>query len=159
MRPDDFALAENCLRRLKTVMEKSSSLGLAATPGAGAAGGLGFGLMAFAGAKPRPGFAVFADAARLEERIRWSDVVLTGEGAVDRQTRMGKGVGQILRLCRKLNVPCIALAGVVESGIRTAPLFSRTFALTDITTLAEAKRRPARHLEKLSTLAASGWRV
>ena len=193
IRPADFALAEQCLRRLKTVLEQSAKLapalqpralaarvtigspgflpsagvtggssswsfsfglGLAKTPGAGAAGGLGFGLMAFAGAKPRSGFEVFADAARLEARIRRSDVVLTGEGAVDRQTRMGKGVGQVMRLCRKLRIPCITLAGVVEGARGTPAPWSRTYALTDITTLAEAKRMPEHHLASLSALAA-----
>ena len=180
VRPEDLALAEQCLRRLKTVLEQSArlpvcsprfipaahitsgssrwrstfSLGLAKTPGAGAAGGLGFGLMAFAGAKPRSGFEVFADAARLEERIRRSEIVLTGEGAVDRQTCMGKGVGQIMHRCRKLKIPCIILAGVVEGNRGTPTRFSRTFALTDITTLAEARRKPAYHLQKLSALAA-----
>jgi glycerate kinase len=152
--PADVVHAERCLRRLKTIVEQTLNLDLAKKPGAGAAGGLGFGLMAFAGAKPRSGFEVFASAARLEERIRQSDLVITGEGAVDRQTCMGKGVGQVMRLCQKLKTPCITLAGAVEAGIRSAPRFSRTFALTDITTLEEAKLRPECYLEKLSALAA-----
>lgn len=155
--PEDILHAERCLRRLKTVLEESLNLDLAKIPGAGAAGGLGFGLMAFAGAKPRSGFEVFASAARLAERIRQSDLVITGEGAVDRQSRMGKGVGQIARWCRELKVPCIALAGVVAPDTSTAPLFSGTFALTDITTAEEAKTRPAYYLESLSAMAAGAF--
>ena len=195
--PQDMALAESCLRRLKTVLERQLIPGLdlpetrtssprvaseppldhdlvtelrspdparlklnralALTPGAGAAGGLGFGLMAFAGAKPASGFDLFARTAHLEERIRQSDLVITGEGAVDRQTRMGKGAGQVMRLCRKLKIPCIALAGVVEARASAAPLFSSAFALTDITTLKEAKMRPAYHLARLSALAARSF--
>jgi glycerate kinase len=154
--PEDVLHAERCLRRLKTVVEQTLNLEWARTPGAGAAGGLGFGLMAFAGAKPQSGFEVFCSAARLEERLRQSDLVITGEGAVDRQTGMGKGVGQVMRLCRKLKIPCITLAGAVEAGIRSGRLFSRTFALTDITSLDEAKARPDYHLARLSALTAGG---
>ena len=152
--PGEVLHAESCLRRLKTVLEKTLNVELAEIPGAGAAGGLGFGLMAFAGAKPRSGFEVFASAARLAERLSQSDLVITGEGAVDRQTCMGKGVGQVLRLCQALHLPCLTLAGAVEAGLRTGRRCARTFALTDITTLDEAKTRPAYHLARLSALAA-----
>ncbi|HEX4349438.1 MAG TPA: glycerate kinase [Verrucomicrobiae bacterium] len=106
--------------------------------------------MAFAGAQARSGFDLFAEAAGLEERIRSSDLVVTGEGAVDRQTFMGKGVEQIALWCKKLNVPCIALAGMVNSPTKNVPLFSSTAALTDITALEQAKQQPAYYLEKLA---------
>jgi glycerate kinase len=152
--PKEMPLAEQCLRQLNTVLKRASNMNLAGIPGAGAAGGLGFGLMAFAGAKPRSGFAVFASAARLEQRVSRADLVITGEGAVDRQTRMGKGVGQVMRLCQEWRRPCLTLAGAVEAGPRADRHGSRILALTDITTLEEAKRRPAHHLERLSALAA-----
>lgn len=154
LRPQDMAFSEQNLRRLKVVLESQLKLALATTPGAGAAGGLGFGLMAFAGAKARSGFEVFAEAAHLEERIARSDLVITGEGSVDRQTFMGKGAGRVALLCKKLKVPCIALAGGVKAQEKDARLFSRTFALTEITTLERAKKRPAHYLEKLSAMAA-----
>jgi glycerate kinase len=154
IKPEDVLHAEKCLRRLKTVVEQTLNLEWARTPGAGAAGGLGFGLMAFAGAKPQSGFEVFSSAARLEERMRQCDLVITGEGAVDRQTGMGKGVGQVVRLSQRLKIPCITLAGAVAAGIRTGRRFSQTFALTDITSLDEAKTRPDYHLARLSALTA-----
>jgi len=154
--PEELAFAEKCLRQLAEVMEERSGKAHARVPGAGAAGGLGFGLMAFMGAKPRPGFEVFAQAVDLPEHIRQSDVVITGEGALDRQTYMGKGVGQVLRLCRSSNVPCIALAGVVDPTVAGNGFF-RTHALTDIATLEQAKRRARYHLERLSAMVASGW--
>ena len=151
IRSDDISHAENCLHRLKTVFEKQFKLAFASTPGAGAAGGLGFGLMAFAGAKSRSGFEVFAEAVNLEKRIRQSDLVITGEGAIDRQTCMGKGVGRVMQLCRKSKVPCIAVAGMVGTNARTARRLAQTFALTDITTLDHALRQPAHYLHSLST--------
>lgn len=156
IRPEDFAHAEKCLRRLKTILEQQLGLAFAKTPGAGAAGGLGFGLMTFAGAKPRSGFEVFANVARLEERIRSSDVVVTGEGAIDQQTCMGKGVGRVMQLCQKLKVPCIALTGIVNADAKIAKRLSRIFALTDITTLERAKKRPQPYLAKLAALVARG---
>jgi glycerate kinase len=110
--------------------------------------------MAFAGAEARSGFGVFAEAAGLEERIRRSDIVVTGEGAVDRQTYMGKGVGQVMRLCRKLRTPCLVLAGVANAPIDTADKFVQIHALTDIVTSDQATKRPAHHLKQLSAMVA-----
>jgi glycerate kinase len=154
LRPEDLAFAEKCLRRLKTVLEQQLKIAVAATPGAGAAGGLGFGLMAFAEAKARSGFDVFAEAAHLEERIRRSDLVITGEGAVDRQTFMGKGVGRLALLCQQHKIPCIALAGLVNAPAQAARLISPTFALSEITTLEGAQQQPNYHLQRLSAMAA-----
>jgi glycerate 2-kinase len=154
IRPGDLAFAETCLRRLAMVTNRQLGLAHSKTPGAGAAGGLGFGLMAFAGAKPRSGFDVFAAAARLEKRIHAADLVITGEGGVDHQTFMGKGVGQLALLCKKVKTPCLALVGVITEPRLTAKLFSRARALTDITTLNQAKMRAEFHLEKLSAMVA-----
>ena len=150
IRPEDIPYAEKCLRRLKTVLEQELNLKFATVPGAGAAGGLGFGLMAFAGARPRSGFEIFASTARLKSRIDRSDLVITGEGAIDQQTCMGKGVGQIIQLCQKLKTPCLALAGTVSANVKAPQLRDRTFALTDITTFEQAKKNPRFHLENLS---------
>jgi glycerate kinase len=142
--------AESCLRRLAAVLEDQCGLDPAAIPGAGAAGGLGFGLMAFAGAKPVPGFEVFAAAARLEAQIRRADVVITGEGAVDRQTFMGKGVGRVAELCRKLKVPCLAVAGSMGEPREAARVFAASAALTELATLENARRRPGHYLAEAS---------
>jgi glycerate kinase len=150
LRPEEMAFAEKCLRRLSAVMEKQCGRALAAIPGAGAAGGLGFGLMAFAGAKAASGFDVFAGAAQLAARIRHADLVITGEGAVDRQSFMGKGVGRVAELCRRLEVPCVALAGVVNAPAAAARFFARSAALTDLVTPDDARSRPQFHLQRLS---------
>jgi glycerate kinase len=150
LRREDFDLAENCLARLAAVLLEQHHIGGAEVPGAGAAGGLGFGLTAFAGARIESGFDLFARYARLAKRIRAADVVLTGEGAMDEQTRMGKGVGQIARCCARSGVPCIGLAGVVEPSVRESGLFAHTRALTEMANLQQATSEAARYLERLA---------
>ena len=85
--------------------------------GAGAAGGLGFGLIAFAGAKIRSGVEIVIEETGLSEKIDQADYVFTGEGGIDFQTKFGKtpfGVAQVAKL---FNKPVIAFAGYVGKGI------------------------------------------
>ena len=102
LREQDFALAERCLGRMAQVVRRELGRDFAREPGAGAAGGLGFGLMAFLGAEMQPGFDLFARQASLERRLSAADLVITGEGAIDRSTLMGKGVGQVAERCRRV---------------------------------------------------------
>ena len=151
--PRDFPLAERCLRRLARVVRKQFGHDCARAPGAGAAGGLGFGLLAFLDARLEPGFGLFARHAALERYLRMADLVITGEGAIDASTLMGKGAGQVARRCRQLKVPCLGLAGVVTRAQR---FFTRTYALTDLAVIQETQARPAYWLERLAALAANG---
>jgi glycerate kinase len=83
--PEDFECAERCLQQLALVVEKQLGLAAADEPGAGAAGGLGYGLRCFAGAGLEPGFSLFAQQADLRRRVAASQLVLTGEGAARRR--------------------------------------------------------------------------
>ena len=157
LRSKDIKPAENNLRRLAQVSARLLETDLSKIPGSGAAGGLGFGLMAFAGGKQNSGFEIFAEHSRLHEQIKNADVVITGEGAIDKQTLMGKGVGQVALLCRKLKKPCIGLAGVVADPKKAERLFNWAGSLTDITNLAAAKANPTKYLIKLAEAAALKW--
>ena len=157
LRPDDFAQAEHCLRRLSVVVREFLGKDFARVPGAGAAGGLGFGLNAFLGAKFETGFDLFTRSSKLRRRIKSADLVLTGEGAIDASTAMGKGTGQIAALCREMGVPCIAMAGAVRTGGAAKRLFARTLALTELTSEANAKAAPALWLEHLAKHAAKAF--
>jgi glycerate 2-kinase len=157
LRRGDFALAERCLGRLARVVRRQFRRDFARVSGAGAAGGLGFGMMAFLGAELRPGFELFARHAALERRVRRADIVITGEGAIDRSTLMGKGVGEIAQRCGELRIPCIGLAGMVSPSRRTADLFTQAHALTDLTSVEQAEAHPARWLERLAQQAARRW--
>ncbi|GAB4242677.1 MAG: glycerate kinase [Candidatus Methylacidiphilales bacterium] len=89
---------------------------LARVPGAGSAGGTGFGLMAFAGARVESGFEVVAAALGLEARVRGADLVLTGEGSLDTQTGLGKGPECLRQMAIRAGVPIVAFAGRVEQN-------------------------------------------
>jgi glycerate kinase len=150
LRPQDFTWAERCLGRLARVAKAQFGRDFAREPGAGAAGGLGFGLLAFLGAELQPGFDLFARQAKLGRRLRAADLVVTGEGAIDCSTLMGKGVGQIARRCRELKLPCIGLAGVVSTSSGTGACFTQAHALTELTSPAQAKVKAAYWLERLA---------
>lgn len=155
IRPDDFELAERCLTRLASVMRRQFGRNLARVPGTGAAGGLGFGLLAFLDASLEPGFDLFARLAKLDHRMRRADLVITGEGAIDRSTLMGKGVGEIARRCAALKIPCLGLAGTVPPDYRHSRRFTRVQALTDLTSAARAMSDSERWLARLAQRAAS----
>ena len=142
IRPEEFAGAETALRRLARVTAERDGRTLAAIPGAGAAGGLGFGLMAFLGAEPEPGFALFSRAARLPERIRQADLVITGEGRLDDQSLMGKGIGELARLSQKAGVPVVAICGSIDRAGGGQGIFTRTYSLSAVTSRENALERP-----------------
>ena len=83
------------------------------TPGAGAAGGLGFAFLAYVGATLTPGIELILDAVGLEDELSGADVVVTGEGRLDFQTAMGKAPVGVARLAKKYNAKVIAFAGSV----------------------------------------------
>lgn len=155
----EFDLAERCLGQLATVMKSELKIDHANTPGAGAAGGLGYGLMSFLGAKMEPGIDIFERHARLSERVQQSQLVITGEGALDAQTLMGKGVGEIANVCQKHRVPCLGLAGYVPDPEQAKTKFAGTWALTpNFTDKESAMREPALWLERLAAKAAGEWK-
>ena len=83
------------------------------TPGAGAAGGLGFAFLAYVGATLTPGIELILDAVGLEDELSGADVVVTGEGRLDFQTAMGKDPVGVARLAKKYNARVVAFAGSV----------------------------------------------
>jgi glycerate kinase len=99
---------------LQRLAQRCEKLEEAKAPGAGAAGGLGFALLAFFGAKLRPGFELVAEILHLRERLTSADLCITGEGALDSSSLGGKAPLGVARMCKGLNVPCIALAGSVD---------------------------------------------
>ena len=158
LRPEDFQFAERALEQLARIMGKELHVNGANQPGAGAAGGLGFGLRCFAGAELEPGFALLARYAKLAERLPTVQLVLTGEGAIDASTAMGKGVGELARMCRQASVPCLGLGGVVTAPEKARNLFAQTYALADLTAPQEAMSHPGYWLEKLAAKAALEWK-
>lgn len=156
LRREDLAIAESNIRKLAEVFDRIKR-GIRKHPGAGAAGGLGFGLMAFAGARAEAGFHLFARLANVDESLRAADLVITGEGCIDESTFMGKGVGEIGRRCRRWKIPCIALGGNLVGRASANRVFTEAHALTDLTTIEEAKRNPERWLARLAAQVAQKY--
>ena len=150
LREEYIPQAEAALARLAKVWDTQMGEDVASLPGAGAAGGLGFGLRCFAGAKIQSGFEIFAEAAGLDAVLREVDVVVTGEGAMDRQTVMGKGVGELAKRARANGCRCVGLAGMVKDRPALAEVLDDCRALTDLTTATEEQVNAARWLEKLA---------
>ena len=109
--PDELEILERALTRLADTVTRELNCDFRNNPGAGAAGGLGFGLMSFCRGELRPGFDVVADAVELEEKIRRADVVITGEGKLDRQTLEGKAPAGVALLAHKFGKRVFAVVG------------------------------------------------
>ncbi len=88
-------------------------------PGAGAAGGLGAGLMAFLNAKLRLGVDIMIDAVNLRERMKGASLVITGEGQIDFQTAFGKTPVGVAKVAKEEKIPVIAIAGGIGEGAET----------------------------------------
>jgi glycerate kinase len=118
---DDVWRLDRALGHLAAVVTRDLGISSADEPGAGAAGGLGFGLLVFAGARLRPGAEAVAEAVDLEGRIRDADLVITGEGAFDQTSLEGKVVGHVLGIAEAAGVPAVVVCGSAEGEIpRTA---------------------------------------
>lgn len=116
---------------LAHLVEVTGANELAETPGAGAAGGLGFGTMYFLGAQLHPGFDLVAKALDLPARIAKADLVITGEGSLDAQSLSGKGPVGVARLAFDQGKPVIGVAGQISREVRDSGLFEQCGALTD----------------------------
>ena len=133
--PDDFEWHEARLARLAAHFPAE----LAETPGAGAAGGLGFGLLAFCNAHIESGFSLFASLAGLQAAIASADLVVTGEGSLDAQTLNGKGPHGVARMAHAAGKPVLGIAGRVTPDARPAFDLSLAVSPADLP-LAEAQR-------------------
>jgi len=126
---DELNLLEQALTRLADLVAKEFGSDYRDRPGAGAAGGLGFGLMSFCGATIRPGFDVVAEAVGLESKMKGVDIVITGEGSLDRQTLEGKTPAGVARLARKLGKKVFAIAGRYDGNQQVHELFDEVYQL------------------------------
>lgn len=112
--PEAVRILDANLRRFADVVERDLGLDVRELPGAGAAGGLGAGLVAFCGASLEPGVEIVIDATRLPEKMRGASLCLTGEGRIDGQTGFGKTPAGVAGVAVREGVPVIALGGSVS---------------------------------------------
>lgn len=128
--PKQIEILEGALEKLADIVARDLHRDFRSAPGAGAAGGLGFGLMSFCGATMRAGFDVVAQAVGLEAKMEQADLVITGEGSLDRQTLAGKTAAGVAGLARKLGKPVFALVGRADQDREVRDLFTHVYELT-----------------------------
>jgi glycerate kinase len=116
--PEDVLLLDSALRRYASVLRSDLGLDLASTPGAGAAGGLGAGAIAFLGATLRSGIDLVLELIGFDAAVTGADLVVTGEGKVDFQSLRGKAPFGVARAAAAHGVPVVVLAGVVDVAER-----------------------------------------
>src|SRR5204863_5951852 len=153
---DQIDKLERALTRLADVVAEEFGFDYRDKAGAGAAGGLGFGLMSFCGAKIRPGFDVVAEAVGLEAKMKDVDVIITGEGSLDAQTLQGKTPAGVARVARKLGKRVFAIVGRASDVRQVQEIFDGVYELTrpsmseqeNMARAAEFLRRKTRELAK-----------
>ena len=139
------------LKHFANLVESTLGIDMQNLAGAGAAGGLGFGLMAFAGARIRSGVEIVIEETKLADKIDQADYVFTGEGGIDFQTKFGKTPFGVAQVAKRLNKPVIAFAGYVGEGIEElyAEGFSAIFGIVDgACDLQTALKNGERNLER-----------
>jgi glycerate kinase len=113
---DQLPALDAALGHLAGLIRRDLNIDIEDLPGSGAAGGLGGGLVAFAGAKIASGIDTVLDAVEFEKRVRNCDLCITGEGQIDAQSVSGKACMGVARVALKHNVPTVALVGAVGPG-------------------------------------------
>jgi glycerate kinase len=160
--PQKGASAEDVLwldALLQRIAELSNGTDHALTPGAGAAGGLGFGLLHFCDAQLVPGFDMVADAIDLRSRVQSADLVITGEGSLDAQSLCGKGPIGIAKLAQHEGKPSIAVAGHISAEVIDAAIFLDHCAISSLGhSLEISMARAAEFLEQMVREKSDFWK-
>lgn len=123
--PEMVEKLENNLQHYAKIIKRDLNKDVASVSGAGAAGGLGAGLMAFTTCKMRQGVDIAIEVTKLEEKVKSADYIFTGEGGTDFQTKFGKTPYGVAKLGKKYHKPVISLAGYLGEGIDS--LYSEGF--------------------------------
>ena len=137
--PVDARLLDEALLHYGRLLERTLGREVANIPGAGAAGGLGAGLLAFCNAELKRGIDIVLDATAFDEKLAAADLVITGEGKIDAQTQFGKAPAGVVRRAHAAGVPVAAVAGIIE-GNRADYLGTGGF--TDLISLVDEQTTP-----------------
>lgn len=114
---DDIATLDAALAHFAQVIDSQLGVAVNDVPGAGAAGGIGAALKGFLNAEFRPGIAIVIEQSGLDAAAQWADVVFTGEGSIDSQTKFGKTPAGVAATAKRHGKPVIAVAGHIGTGI------------------------------------------
>ncbi len=144
---------ENALTNFANVVERDLDVCARGGAGAGAAGGLGFGLVAFCDAELGSGFDLVAKIIDLERKVAAADVVVTGEGSLDCQTLAGKAPGQVAVMAARLGKRVFAVVGRADPDERLRTMFEGIFEV------AKEGRIDAEHIRRAPDLLRGGGRL
>lgn len=114
---DDVATLDAALAHFAQVIDSQLGVAVNDVPGAGAAGGIGAALKGFLNAEFCPGIAIVIEQSGLDAAAQWADVVFTGEGSIDFQTKFGKTPAGVAETAKRHGKPVIAVAGHIGTGI------------------------------------------
>jgi len=122
--PEMVSELDAALKQFAEIIRRDLGVDVEQLPGAGAAGGLGAGLVAFTDARLRPGAEMVMEALRLDDRLAGAGLVITGEGRLDSQTaRFGKGPAAVARHARQAGIPVVAIGGSIANEAELRLLF------------------------------------
>lgn len=110
---NDIKFLDSALGNFSKITKKKLGADCAETPGSGAAGGLGYGFMAYLGGELKPGVEIVLDAIGMDKAMEGADFVITGEGRIDSQTAMGKAPAGVAKRAKKAGAIVIGVAGCV----------------------------------------------
>lgn len=113
--PDEVRALDEGLCHYATLLKKEKGTDITLTAGAGAAGGMGGGILPFLNATLKPGIDTLLEMLHFRECVRSADLIFTGEGKLDAQTCMGKAPGGILKCALEEGIPVVALGGCIEA--------------------------------------------
>lgn len=114
---DDVATLDAALAHFAQGIDSQLGVAVNDVPGAGAAGGIGAALKGFLNAEFRPGITIVIEQSGLDAAAQWADVVFTGEGSIDFQTKFGKTPAGVAETAKRHGKPVIAVAGHIGTGI------------------------------------------
>lgn len=112
--PEDVRTLDAALTVFADIVQARTGADVRDVPGAGAAGGVGGGFLALAGARLVPGARLVLDVIKFEERLTGASLVVTGEGRLDRQTLAGKAPYAVAQAAKRRNIPAVAVAGAID---------------------------------------------
>jgi len=141
------------LKHFSGILKKHFQKDFSRVPGAGAAGGMGAGAMAFLGAKLRPGIEMVMEQTGFEKQLKQADLLITGEGKIDGQTLRGKLIHGIAQKAKKHHIPVVAFCGTMTAApkhIEEIGLQAAFSILTKPESLAQAIRETGKGLEALA---------
>lgn len=114
--PSDVEMMDGCLSHFADITSDFVGRDMREYPGAGAAGGMGFAFVSYLNGRLQSGIDLVIEANRIEEKVKAADIVITGEGRLDRQSCMGKAPVGIAKIAKKYGKICIALSGCIGDG-------------------------------------------